>query len=267
MNAEMERRLARVSGSLQPPPQVRSAEALAAELGLVLDPWQREVLSSESDQLLLLCSRQVGKSTVTALLALHTALSEPNQLVLILSPGDRQSGLLFKTIADYYRLLSDVVLANVENRRSLELRNGSDVYALPGKESTVRGFAGVDLLVIDEASRVSDDLYASVRPMLAVSRGRLVGLTTPFGKRGWFWREWSEGGPAWHRVRITAAECPRISPEWLAQEQQRLGPWWFSQEYACEFVDAVDHVFAHELVMAALSDEVVPLSARMTKEK
>jgi hypothetical protein len=70
--------------------------------------------------------------------------------------------------------------------------------------------------------------------MLAVSRGRLVGLSTPFGKRGWFWREWSEGGPAWHRVRITAAECPRISPEWLAQEQQRLGPWWFSQEYDCQ---------------------------------
>jgi hypothetical protein len=42
------------------------------------------------------------------------------------------------------------------------------------------------MLVIDEASRVDDTLYLAVRPLLAVSGGRLVALSTPFGKRGWF---------------------------------------------------------------------------------
>jgi hypothetical protein len=267
MNAQLERRLARVSGTLQPPPQVRSAEMMAAELGLVLDPWQQSVLTSEAAQLLLCCSRQSGKSTAAALLALHTALEQPNQLVLIVSPTDRQSGLLFRTIAEMYRQLTDVALADAENKRSLELRNGSAVYALPGTEATIRGYAGVGLLIIDEAARVDDALYAATRPMLAVSRGRLVALSTPFGRRGWLWREWSAGGDSWHRVRVTAEECPRIDPAWLAQERRQIGDWWFRQEFNCEFVDAVDHVFAHELVAAALSDEVVPLSARMTKEE
>ena len=71
------------------------------------------------------------------------------------------------------------------NRR-LEFANGSRVLSLPGTERTVRGFSEVSLLVIDEAARVDDGLYYAVRPMLAVSGGRLVALSTPYGKRGWF---------------------------------------------------------------------------------
>ena len=35
--------------------------------------------------------------------------------------------------------------------------------ALPGREGTIRSYSGVDLLILDEASRVPDDLYRSVR--------------------------------------------------------------------------------------------------------
>ena len=67
----------------------------------------------------------------------------------------------------------------------LKLANGSRILCLPGKEETVRCFSP-SLLIIDEASRVPDDLYRSVRPMLAVSKGRLIALSTYFGQRGWF---------------------------------------------------------------------------------
>jgi hypothetical protein len=85
-------------------------------------------------------------------------------------------------------------------------------------------------LVIDEASRVSDGLYYAVRPMLAVSRGRLVALSTPFGRRGWFFEEW-ESGARWERHKITAEECPRITSEFLKEEEASLGPRWYKQEY------------------------------------
>ncbi|HZY85516.1 MAG TPA: terminase family protein, partial [Gemmataceae bacterium] len=116
----------------------------------------------------------------------------------------------------------------------LELANGSSVLCLPGREDTIRSFGGVRLLVIDEAARVADDLYRSVRPMLAVSQGRLVALSTPFGQRGWFYQEWSGAGP-WKRVQVTWRDCPRITPEFIAEETRALGPAWVAQEYETLF--------------------------------
>src|ERR1700688_2334143 len=84
--------------------------------------------------------------------------------------------------------------AQAESSLRIELGNGSRIIALPGLENTIRGFAGVKLLVIDEASRVADDLYRAVRPMLAVSNGRMICLTTPWGKRGFFHDVWTGGG-------------------------------------------------------------------------
>ena len=66
-------------------------------------------------------------------------------------------------------------------------------------------------MLIDEAARVSDELYRSVRPFLAVADGDLWLMSTPFGKRGFFYEEWENGGPRWTRFKITAPECPRIT--------------------------------------------------------
>ena len=44
--------------------------------------------------------------------------------------------------------------------------------------------------------------------MLAVSGGRIVLLSTPFGNRGFFYKEWSEGGEDWRKVTISARDCP-----------------------------------------------------------
>jgi hypothetical protein len=130
--------------------------------------------------------------------------------------------------------------------------------SLPGREETIRGYSGVRLLVIDEAARVPDALYYSVRPMLAVSRGRIYCLSTPFGKRGFFYKEWTEG-QEWERTKITAYQCPRITPAFLAAERASLGEWWFDQEYLCMFTEVEDQVFSHDLVMSVLTDKVPPL--------
>src|SRR5205823_14964600 len=121
-----------------------------------------------------------------------------------------------------------------ESALQLELANGSRIVALPGQEGTIRAYSSVRLLVVDEASRVPDALYYAVRPMLAVSRGRLVALSTPFGRRGWFHEAW-HGAEAWERVKVTAHECPRISPAFLAEERRVLGERWFRQEYLTGF--------------------------------
>jgi hypothetical protein len=230
---------------------------MLADCGLTPDPWQAALLRSDARRMLLLCSRQSGKSTVSAAMALHEALYRPPALVLLLSPSLRQSKELFGKVMSFFRALGRPVPVVRDSTLELELRNGSRIVALPGEERTIRGYSGTRLLVIDEASRVEDALYASVRPMLAVSGGRLVALSTPFGRRGWFWEAW-EGPEPWERVRITAEQCPRITAEFLEEERRSVGEWWLRQEYFCEFVDTADSFFAYEHIAAALSEEVEP---------
>lgn len=207
---------------------------ILAARGMPADPWQREFLLSNDRQVLLCCSRQAGKSTVVSTLALHTALFRPGALVLLLSPSQRQSAEIFRKVLDGFDALRRPLLAPYRSQLRLELANGSRVLCLPGREETVRSFGGVNLLVIDEAARVRDDLYRSVRPMLAVSQGRLVALSTPFGQRGWFHREWVGDGD-WKRVRITWRDCPRITEAFIDEERRALGPAWVAQEYETTF--------------------------------
>jgi hypothetical protein len=226
--------------------------------GLAPDPWQVRVLASPLAQILLLCSRQVGKSTVAGALAMRAAILQPGALVLLLSPSLRQSGELFRKVMSYFSALGRPLKVTAESALRIEFANGSRVVSLPGDEGTIRGFSGVSVLIIDEAARVDDNLYRAVRPMLAVSRGRLVALSTPCGQRGWFYEAW-ESDEAWERVRVTADECPRIDPTFLAAERRELGERWFRQEYLCSFEDTIDNVFSAEDIRAAMSDDVKPL--------
>lgn len=228
---------------------------VAIEMGLDPDPWQGRFLRSPGRRILLNCSRQSGKSTVTALLAAHTALYDPGALVLLLSPTQRQSHELFRKALDAYRAIPTAIPITQESALRLELSNGSRIVSLPGKETTVRGFSGVGLLAVDEAARVPDELYYSVRPMLAVSGGRLVALSTPFGTRGWWWEAWRSEEP-WERYKVPAEECPRITREFLEEERRTMGEWWFAQEYGCEFLDAQTQPFGREDVERAFEEEV-----------
>jgi hypothetical protein len=202
--------------------------------GLNPDPWQTRLLHSAAPRILLLCSRQAGKSTASAALALQVALLQPQALVLLCSPSLRQSGELFRKVLHLFDALERPVAVRSASSLRLELVNGSRIISLPAQEETIRGYAGVNLLLIDEAARVPDALYRSVRPMLAVSQGRLVALSTPFGKRGWFYDEWRSDAD-WERYRVPATEIPRISASFLEQERVALGEAWFRQEYDCDF--------------------------------
>jgi hypothetical protein len=148
-----------------------------------------------------------------------------------------------------------------DSTRRLELANGSRVLSLPGEESSVRGFSGPKLIVIDEAARVPDSLYVACGPMLAVSRGRLVCLSTPWSKSGFFYVAWS-GDDAWHRIKITAHDCPRISQAFLDQERKTLGPRHFAMEYLCEFGESIDSLFSQDSIEAARADDLEPLFPR-----
>ena len=231
----------------------------ARALGIEPDPWQENLLRSSSDRVLLNCSRQSGKRTMSAVLALHRALYHPGSLILCLAPALRQSQELFGKVLGFYRDLDRPVPPQAERKLSLELENGSRIVTLPGTEKIIRGFSGVGLLLVDEAARVDDGLYFAVRPMLAVSGGALIMLSTPAGKRGVFFEEWTAGEGSWERYEVPAREVPRITQTFLEEERRSLPVRIFRQEYMCSFEDTDDQVFGYEKVVGALTDEISPL--------
>jgi len=223
------------------------------------DPWQEKALRWSGKRLLLNCCRQSGKSTTAAILGLHRALFYPDSLVLLISPSLRQSNELFRKVSEHLGRLATPPHKLEDNRLSATFANNSRIVSLPSSEGTIRGYSGAALIIEDEASRVPDELYIAVRPMLAVSGGRLILMSTPFGKRGHFFKEYTEAEFGWEQIKITAIGCPRISKEFLQEERASLGEWWFRQEYMCEFVETVDQIFPYDQVMSVLTDEVKPL--------
>ena len=228
-------------------------------LGFVPDEWQTRVLAWSGNRLLMNCSRQSGKSTVTAILALHRALYREDALILLVSPSLRQSTELFRKVLAFKNHLQKPPALVEDNRLSIQFETGSRIVSLPSNEATIRGFSGPDLIIEDEASRVDDELYFALRPMLAVSAGQMVLLSTPHGKRGHFHQGWSAGGSDWERVLVTALDCPRISAAFLEEERRALGDHFFSQEYLCEFRDTLDQIFSSVLISKALTRDVKPL--------
>jgi len=234
--------------------------AFARAAGIDPDPWQAGVLRSSANQELLLCSRQSGKSTITAALATHVALFQPGSLVLLFAPGQRQSFELFRKVAQFYRVAGQIEPDALSAQR-LELPNGSRVVALPGSAATVRGYSAPQLVIFDEAAFTEDELAYAVRPMLATSGGKLVAMSTPFGQRGFFHDWWTNGGPDWRRTMVRATDCPRISPAFLDQERRTLPAHRFASEYLCEFSDTDAQLFGSALVARAFTDDIPPLFA------
>src|SRR6516165_767252 len=179
-------------------PAMKNSNLIAAALdpslllkarGIDADPWQRDFLLCKDRQVLLNCCRQSGKSTVVSVLALHTALYTPGSVSVILSPSQRQSSEVFHKVMEAYKAAGRPLKAVYETQLSLTLSNGSRVLCLPAKDETVRGYSP-NLLILDEAARIPDDIYRAMSPSRAVSIGRVIALSTPLGPRGWFYNEW-----------------------------------------------------------------------------
>jgi hypothetical protein len=216
----------------------QSATQLMKSAGLEPDPWQKEFLAADFRRALLLCSRRSGKTTVAAVKALQAAMfatPEKPATILLLAPAGKQSVEMLDTIFRLFRKLGRPVPRETDRRAILDFENGSRIMPLSANEDTVLGFTPT-LIILDEAARIPDILFESIRPMMALGQCQMIALSTPFGKRGWFWRAWFDERQEWKRIRITASDCPRISKEFLEDERRGArSESWFLQEYHCSF--------------------------------
>jgi hypothetical protein len=227
-------------------------------LGFTPDANQARVLASECARGLLNCTRQWGKSTIIALKAVHQGLFQPDSMILVVSPSERQSREFLRKAKRFVSRLKIPIRGDGDNQVSLQLPNGSRLVGIPGKEETVRGFSAVSLLLIDEAARVSDEMYNSVTPMLAVGDGCLWLMSTPHGKRGFFYDAWTKGAH-WTRISVKATDCPRIAKDFLEEQRRSMGERWYRQEYLCEFQGTHTQLIPEHILERVFTRRVPPL--------
>src|SRR5262249_4768401 len=107
------------------------------KMGMPPDPWQKQVLASNQN-IIINCHRQGGKSTAIGVKAAHKACFTDQSLTVIISKSQRQAGETFRKALDaYYVMQKPYDLLHVSTLY-LELKNGSRIVSLPGKEDTVR---------------------------------------------------------------------------------------------------------------------------------
>lgn len=233
--------------------------AFAVDSGVTPDPWQSDFLRDPPDRGLILACRQAGKTETCVLLANHVAHTEPGETIVVISPAQRISSEFIRRAKSRYLHLPGATLANDAVQR-IELPNGSRVIGLPGEADTIRGIARVRLVLIDEAARVSDEIYAAVRPMLAVHpRGQLIALTTGAHQRGFFYEGWIDPDTDFRRVRVTPDMCPRLTPAFLESERKALGETAFRTEYGLEFLDDLEMAFSTDVINGIFNPDLKAL--------
>lgn len=174
---------------------------------------------------------------------------------MVIASVERQALLLFEKILSHLHEYHRKTIKKGKDRptkHKLTLTNGSVIHCLPTGLSGygIRGYT-IDLLIADESAFIPEEVWTAVTPMLAVTRGNIILLSTPFGKGGFFYRCFSD--PTFTSFHISSEECPRKNQEFLDQEKARMTTLQYAQEYLGEFVDELRQFFPTELIRSCMT--------------
>ena len=224
---------------------------------LELDNWQKDVLTYDGN-IVLRAGRQIGKSTVIAMKAAQYALKHDSCSVLIISATERQAYLLFMKVYKYIEENMSYMIRwgkDKPTKTEIKLLNDSVIRCLPTGVSGIgiRGFT-VDLLIGEEAAFIPQEVWAAVTPMIVTTGGKIILLSTPFGKKGYFYDCFFDPHfKSWHITTEEVAEKRKepmrtLMREYLEREKKRMTRLQYAQEYLGEFVDDLKQLFSDDLV-------------------
>ena len=211
---------------------------------------QAEVLDVNAKYLMLCCNRQWGKTTTVAIKALHLALTVPNQTIVIISRTKLQAGLLTEKATEFCIALGYPKRRVLGHEFSLKFDNGSRIVAVPHTQDTSLGRTA-NVLVVDEAAQVKDEVYFSVSPFVARTHGKIWLLSTPSRQAGFFYNYWHDESTQWRRVFSNITDCPEIDADFL-EMQRRADPIRYQQDFLCEFVQPANRLCNREFARSIL---------------
>ena len=200
--------------------------------------------------MVLRSGRQVGKSTIIGLKAAHFALDNPKKLIMVISKTERQAGLLFaKILNNIHNIAPSKIKLGKDRptRHKITLQNGSVIHSLPAGDTGfgLMGFT-INLLIADEAAFINEEVWNSVIPALAVAKGEIWLLSTPFIKEGYYYDCFSN--PTFTSFHTTSEACLRRDDAFLAEQKRTRTDSQYAQMYLGEFVDEFNRFFQDDLI-------------------
>jgi len=207
-------------------------------------PRQTEILNLDAKYLILCCNRQWGKTTTIALKALYEALHKPKLSICVISRTKEQAGLLIEKVSDCAVHLGLRVRRVLGQRYSFKFPNGSQIVAVPHNEDTSAGRTA-NILIVDEAARVSDRVYFSTSCYVVRTHGAIWLLSTPKRQAGFFYNFWHNADPKWKRVFSNVHDCPDLDPDYL-DIQKRADPHGYAQDFECQFTQPPEYLVTTE---------------------
>ena len=224
-------------------------------LGFQPDDFQKEVLTETSKRIMILAPRQTGKSTAVAVRVLHEAMQHDDAMILLASASSRQSGQIMEKARKMAQSLDLKILPPPPKCDGFTLANGSQIVSLPDSEETIRGFSAPRMIVVDEAAFASESVFQALEPMLLVSNGTLIILSTPNGQTGYFYDQWHADPTPWTKLQGSLERCPRVSPEAIETIRKSVTKEIFEQEFECKFVASNGQVISLETLRKCYRDD------------
>lgn len=210
------------------------------------NPYYQQQLFHESPaRFRVVCAgRRFGKSLMACAEAFKLATNQPKQRGWIIAPTfklSEESWRILKEISPNIAI-QDIKLAD----RKIIFRNGSEIeFKSAENESSLRG-AGLDWLIIDEASRIKENSFHAVRPALSDKQGKAIFISTPKGKN-WFYNEYLKGQDPSNKEYESWKFASKVNPYFSINEYSELKANLpadiFSQEIEAEFIDNASQVF------------------------
>lgn len=233
-------------------------------LGIKVHEGQKRILKCNDRFIAVRAARRFGKSYVFSIYAAWAACTHQDYRIVCISKSQRQSSEMFNTI---YKLITNSPMANSitrDTRTRIEFTNGSIIESLPGQSyDSIRGIT-INLVLIDEAAYVPDDLFVVLYPTILTTKGKVVLISTPAFAAGEFYRACKDPKSEYTAFHLTHDDAvfedgsPFVDREELAREMQRCGgadsPEYI-REYLADFTDAQGAFFTLAAVEDALASE------------
>lgn len=253
---------------------IDSPSAFAQQLvGQPLWEHQRELAECPARYRVVCAGRQVGKSRGVAIIALHRAFTQPGSFVLLVSAGETASLRLLEECAAL-ALNSPMLAGSVmdDHKTQLLLSNGSRIISVPASQRQIRGWS-VDLLIIDEAGFVDNEIWRAAEPSIIARPGsQVILLSSPWGNFEHFFRRlWKQGtdspdADVW-AFHWPSSVSPYISQEDLDKIQAREPSHYFNREYLAEWTDEAGAYFTTAELDNAVADYELVNPAKASRQE
>jgi len=218
-----------------------------------LDPWQKEYIETDADKsCFLLCGRQVGKTTAMSIKAVELCVNKftKGQNILICSITEKQAYRMLAKALSYAEVKYKKFVKYGKDKPTMHrilFTNGTGIFCYAAGE-TGEGLRGdtIKKLMIDEGSRMSEEFFISVTPMLSITKGSMDIASTPCGKEGFFYE--CSKDETFKKFYVNAEDCPRHDKEFLEKEKQHMTKVQYAQEYEAIFTDELKRLVPEELI-------------------